>query len=186
MEKLFKPADQIIHYSQLNNTHEPYAACFPTSLAMALRNNGYQYNDPAKGFDDYIFELASTAKYDKIWKSLDGKAKPHQLPGLMVVLANDLLASQGIKKTAKRVDYTYDTAKAQIDAGNQIVCGTFFTKFGHMICISGYTENTLIVNDPYGNVNEYYHFNDGNRLDDGALVKLDKQWLSKLWYLIVF
>ncbi len=188
VEKYFKPKSDIIHYSQLNNKNEPYAACFPTSLAMALRNNGYEYSDSEKGFDDYIFELAATDKYKAEAKklSIPVGAKLHQYCAIMCIIANDLMAMQGIKKIAKRVPYNIATVKHQIDAGNMMVCGTYFTNYGHMICISGYTETSVIVNDPYGNINELYHFNSGNKLDDGALVILDKHHLSKLSFLITF
>lgn len=185
---LFTTPDKILHYSQLNNQHEPYAACFPTSLAMALRNNGYQYNDPKKGFDDYIFELAATEVYKNLAKSMGiaPNAKLHQYSAIMVAIANDLMGQQGIKKTAKRVPYSFNTVKEQINAGNQMVCGTYFTSFGHMVCISGYTDDTVILNDPYGNVNDLYHFKDSNKFDDGMLVVLDKKLIYKLSFLITF
>lgn len=189
MKKYFTPdPNTIIHFSQLNNTHEPYAACFPTSLAMALRNNGYKYNDEAKGLDDHIFELAATEKYRDIAnkEGIPANAKLHQYARIMCELANDLMASQNIKKFAKKVPYNIATVKQQIDQGNMMVAGTYFTNYGHMVCISGYTEDTVIINDPYGNINELYQFKDSNKLDDGDKVVLDKKLIHKLSFLIVF
>ena len=188
MEKLFKPKADIIHFSQLNNKHEPYAACFPTSLAMALRNNGVKYDDPTVAFDDYLFELAATDKYAALAKSLGipAGAKLHQYSAIMCAIANDIMKAQGIKLAARHVPYNITVLKQQVDSGVMMVAGTYFTSFGHMVCVSGYTDTSVIINDPYGNVNEFYHFNDGNRLDDGALVTLDRVHLSKISFLLTF
>lgn len=188
MEKYIKNPKDIIHFSQLNNRHEPFAACFPTSLAMALRNNGYKYDNADLALDDYIFELAATPKYKALADRIDPakRYKPHQYAGVMCAIANDLMLLQGIKKTAKYENYTIARVRAQVDQGNMMVAGTYFTNYGHMICISGYTDDSIIINDPYGNPNEFYHFNDGNKLDDGALVKLDRHLLAKISYLITF
>ena len=184
--KLFTDKE-IIHFSQLNNTNEPFAACFPTSLAMALRNNGYQWTSQ-KPLDDYIFELANTkgSVYEVMAKKLGAKNKFHQYPDVMIQIANDSFKAQGINLKAKRVPYDLTTVKKYIDKGVMIVCGTYITSYGHMICISGYTEDSVVVNDPYGNPNTGYKFNDNNKLDDGNKIVLDKKLLPKLNYLIVF
>jgi len=187
MIKLFT-SGPIIHYSQLNNTHEPYAACFPTSLAMALRNLGYKYTDTVKGFDDFLFELAATDPYKNLAKSMGipAGAKLHQYSAIMVAIANDLMAAQKMPYTCKRVPYNLATVRQYIDAGTIMVCGTYFTSSGHMVCISGYTDDSVILQDPYGNVNDLYHFVDTNKLDDGDKITLDKKLLYKLSFLLVF
>jgi len=178
---------EIIHYSQLNNLNEPFAACFPTSLAMALRNNGFQWSEK-EALDDYIYRLANFkgSKYEAIANKLGGTKKYHQYPDVMIAIANDLLARQNIKLTASRLPYDFATVKKYIDKGIMIVCGTYITNYGHLVCISGYTEDSVVLQDPYGNPNTGYKWNDANKLDDGNTIVLDKRLLPKLKYLIVF
>jgi hypothetical protein len=188
--KYFKPKEQIIHYSQLNNLHAPFAACFPTSLAMALRNNGFKWGDLNKPLDDYIYELAASPKYNAFAKSLGyikEEGKNHLYWEVMCKIANDLMKDQALILTAKKEPFSMVRVQQQINAGRMMVAGTTFTgKGGHMVCISGYTDDSIVINDPYGNVNTGYKFNDLNRLDDGALVVIDTYLLSKIRWIITF
>ncbi len=190
MKKLFKEnTAEIIHFSQLNNQHEPYASCFPTSMAMALRNNGFKWDDKIP-LDDYLYELAATPKYKdlghKMYPNQPLNSKWHQFPALMCQIANDLIKVQSLPINAKQVPFDMNIVRQCIDAGKMIVCGTYLTDYGHLVCISGYTDNTVILNDPYGNVNDLYHFKDSNKFDDGFLVELNPKLLSKLRYKIIF
>lgn len=192
MEKYFTDKKNIIHYSQLNNKHEPYAACFPTSLAMAMRNNGFQWPSPLirsdMALDDYLYELANSEPYRILASkaSIPDHAKLHQFSFIMQAVANDLFMVQGIKLIARRVPYNIAEVRSHIDAGRMLIAGTYFTRSGHMVCISGYTDDSVILNDPYGNVNDLYYFRDSNRLDDGNCVILDRKYLYDISFLIGF
>lgn len=178
--------DDITYFTQRNNVLFPLRSCFPTSMAMAMRNNGFKYvekfKDPTYGtleLDDYIMQLVNSPM-GQTWADKLGIPKGtkflNEYWGPMVTCGNYLLNPQNIK--CKQKAMTMDSIKAEIDAGRMVLIGTYFTTGGHIVTISGYTEDgRLIVCDPYGNRNFNYPFS-----MNGKNVVLNKELHSKLLF----
>jgi uncharacterized protein YvpB len=161
MEKYFtnKP-NEIIYFSQRNNAIFPMRSCFPTSLAMAMRNNGFSYYDkfkhPAYGtleLDDYIMYLSNSEVGNNIASMLKiPKGTPflNEWWSVMAQVGNYLLKPQNM--SCKWVTLDIAGIKREIDAGRMVVVGTLLTHRGHIVTVSGYEDNNLILCDPYGNV----------------------------------
>jgi uncharacterized protein YvpB len=170
---------EIIYFTQRNNAISPMRACFATSLAMALRNNGLQYKVVNNlQLDDCIMEIANGAKGKQWAKELGIPANTQFLNewwSLMERLANDLLQTFKVPLRCKwTTTGSLDTIKKQIDAGVMPVMGTMLTASGHVVTASGYTDNSIILCDPYGNANT--HYTDAN----GMNVELTPDKLNKI------
>jgi hypothetical protein len=166
----------IVYFTQRNNAQFPMRSCFPTSLAMALRTNGFQFDKAAyktpHELDDYIMYLANSSTGQTIASVLGipkGTKFLNEWWSVMAKVSNHL----GVKCVWK----TFDAAgiRAQIDRGKMVVVGTKFTGSGHIVTVSGYQDNgNLIVCDPFGNpVTGYYS-------QDGKNVKLNERCMGLL------
>jgi len=162
MDKYFtQDPSKIIYFSQRNNAIFPLRSCFPTSLAMAMRNNGFTYYDkfihPAYGtleLDDYIMHLANGdlgKNFASMLRIPKGTPWLNEWWSVMEKVANHIMKPQGIQ--ASWVTLNTDGIIKQIDAGKMVVVGTKLTgEGGHIVAVSGYDSNkNLILCDPYGN-----------------------------------
>ena len=158
MAKLFTDKE-IIYFSQRNNALYPLRSCFPTSLAMAMRNNGFTYFDkfkhPTYGtleLDDYIMHLANS-EVGNNFASLLGIPKGtkflNEWWSVMAQVGNYLMKPQNM--SCKWVTLDIAGIKKEIDAGRMVVVGTMLTGAGHIVTVSDYHGNNLILCDPYGN-----------------------------------
>lgn len=180
MRKLFTTG-AVEHYTQLNNEIDAYRACFNTALAMAIRNNGIERH-PADGDrrlrflcgDDILWTFANVAQVgEKLAASLGMNPKTPDLNQWWRVM--ELVAVwylSGMKFEATGAPYidpaarrcvrfteraTLADIRGEIDAGYMAVLGTYLPPTaGHIVCVSGYTDKTLILNDPFGDPNTGY------------------------------
>lgn len=186
MKKLIKPEAEIIYFTQLNNKQYPYRSCFPTSLAMAMRNNGYKYDskfvhpDTHEGYelDDYLFYLANSKEFQTIASKMGiplGTKFLNEWWTVMEKVGNSLLNKQGM--SCRFVSLGLDGIRAQIDKGKMVVVGTMLTGSGHIVTVCGYNDITgnLILCDPYGNSNNY-----ADKSVSGKCVELTKEKMSKV------
>lgn len=174
---------EIVYFTQRNNTLFPMRACFATSLAMALRNNGLQYT-PVDGLqlDDFIMKLANSPEAHT-WADQLGIA--HNTPflnewwSLMEVLANHMLKTYNVPLKCKWTAMgTLDTIRKQIDAGYMPVISTLLTTSGHIVTASGYTDQSIILCDPFGNANKNYQ--DANGMNVELLPNLLQKLLKNM------
>jgi uncharacterized protein YvpB len=157
--KLFTDKE-IIYFSQRNNQLYPMRSCFPTSMAMAMRNNGYIYFDkivhPTYGtleLDDALMYLANSPIGNNFATLLGiPKGTPflNEWWSVMDKIGNYLLKPQNM--ACKWVTLDLNGIKKEIDAGRMVVVGTTLTHSGHIVTVSGYEGDNLILCDPYGNV----------------------------------
>lgn len=169
-----------IYFTQRNNQLYPMRSCFPTSMAMAMRNNGYVYRHPLTPgleLDDYIMWLANGTIGRSFADSLGipkGTKFLNEWWSVMVKVGNYLLNPQGM--SCRWTTATIDQIKAEIDKGKMVVVGTNFTHSGHIVTVSGYNGNNLIVCDPYGNVNSGYKDLNGKNVEvwPANMVKVKK------------
>lgn len=165
-----------IYFTQRNNQLYPMRSCFPTSMAMAMRNNGYLYVPvKPKGYsaplelDDYIMHLANSDVGRSFADKLGipkGTKFLNEWWSVMDRVGNYLLYQQG--KSCRWTTANVDQIKAEIDKGKMVVVGTVFTHSGHIVTVSGYNGNNLIVCDPYGNVNSGYKDLNGKNVEVSA------------------
>lgn len=182
MQKLIK--QDIIYFTQRNNKKDPMRACFPTSMAMAMRNNGYIYSKvqppgekEALELDDYLMWYANSNQGRTIATSLGipiGTKWLNEWWSVMERVGNALLNKQGM--SCKWTTMNVAQIKAQIDKGKMVVIGTMFTGSGHIVTVSGYDGDKLIVCDPYGNPNTSYSNKEGKNivLDSNRMTRLRK------------
>jgi hypothetical protein len=165
MEKYFTPdPSKVIYFSQRNNQLFPLRSCFPTSMAMAMRNNGFTYYDKGKHptygtleLDDYIMYLANGdvgKTFASMLKIPKGTPFLNEWWSVMEKVGNHLLAPQ--KMSCAWVSLSVDGIKKEIDGGRMLVVGTNLTHSGHIVTVSGYDDNNLILCDPYGNAMNGY------------------------------
>jgi len=182
MNKLFTQKE-IIYFSQRNNQIYPLRSCFPTSMAMAMRNNGFTYYDkflhPAYGtleLDDYIMHLANS-DVGKTFASLLGipKGTPflNEWYSVMEKVGNYIMKPQNM--TCKWVTLNIEGIKKEIDSGRMVVVGTTLTASGHIVTVSGYEDDCLIICDPYGNA--VYNYPHGQT---GLNIKLTSNLMGKI------
>ncbi len=178
--QLFKPAAQIIHYTQRNNQLWPGEACFPTCLAMAIRNNGCPAALQRFCIDDAMMVFANDVGVGKVIAKRVGlpesTPKLNQWWSVMAGVAEWFLGAGEYKDyVGWREALTLAQLKKEIDNGYMVIVGTKLTHEGHVVCVAGYTDNSLVLCDPYGNPNTGY------TSDKGALVTLDTSRLTKLY-----
>lgn len=171
-EFLVKPKTEIVMFTQRNNTITPHTACFPTSLAMALRNNGYPEIKAEMALDDEIMTHANSKDMRTLADKLGiprGTLWLNQWWSIMERVANDYLKRAGLGLKAKwKANTSYEDIKMQIQKGFVPIIGTKLVHMkdgswgGHIVTIVGYnTDMQYILCDPYGNPNTNYKDTDG-------------------------
>lgn len=192
---LCKPAGAIVHYSQDNNWLHAQRACFPTSVAMAIRNNRIELNEcggdllSRQCIDDILMTLANTegvgrkvarehpdipdnATFLNEWWSVMEQVTQYFVNGWQW----DGNAKRFVMWSEMATD---EQIKQEIDKGYMVVIGTRLTHGGHVVCVSGYTADSYILNDPFGNPNKGYRTDvEGGK--NGNQVVLEPSLLHKL------
>lgn len=168
--------DKTVYFTQRNNLIYPGRACFPTSMAMAMRNNGYVYTKvQPPGYsaplelDDYLMYLANSDIGKRYALGLGIPAGTRFLNewwSVMVKVANYLFDLDETGMSCRWTTATPAQIRAEIDKNKMVVVGTAFTHSGHIVTVSGYADNgNLIVCDPYGNVNSGYKDTNGKNIE---------------------
>lgn len=130
--------------------------------------------------DDVIFALANTNDPGQgIAREVGAAgAPPHQWWSVMARLSAWYLnggTHQGDgNRFCKWVEgATLDAVKRETDSGYMCVLGTTLTHSGHVVCVAGYTANSLILSDPYGDPHTGYTSAQGQKiiLDPALLPK---------------
>jgi uncharacterized protein YvpB len=124
---------KVKYNSQLDNEYNPSGACNVTSIGMCLKYKGIEATLESQLEDELYVRLQ-----DNGWSRHD----PYDLQKIANLYP-------GIVDTFTEYG-TFDDIYKAIDAGNPCVVHGYFTRFGHIIVIKGYTDNSFIVNDPYG------------------------------------
>jgi uncharacterized protein YvpB len=129
MKKLKVP-----YHSQRNNKINPSGACNVTSFAMTFNYHGIKPLVAGTQLEDELYEYMT-----------DNNLSRHD-PYDLSYMANQY---PGIKATFTPNGTFQDIIKS-IDAGNPVILHGYFTRFGHIIVITGYDDKGFIVNDPWG------------------------------------
>ena len=164
--------ESVPYYPQRDNEHDPYTACFNTSLAMCMEYCltllgkdkdavGCALN---KQLEDYIYELLNDPETTQWMKNNVGllgswiwKYKRRTIYQVEAYIFNRLMNPLGYRATFIAT-YTYDQVCNKLEETKlPMVIGGDFSSVsfvgGHMNCLIGLNrpEKSFIVNDPFGN-----------------------------------
>ena len=132
MKKLNVP-----YRSQTDNAINPYGSCNVTSLAMGMLYYGIAETN--QQLEDEIYQYCEAYGYSR--------HSPYDLACVFESFS---------KKAGKpcfdnfSVWGTREKIKAHIDTGHPVITHGYWTNFGHILVILGYTDRGFIVHDPYG------------------------------------
>ena len=175
--KLIKPQEELKYYTQRNNWWNPSGSCFPTTVAMAIRNNGIEkhpYGNLLQGMliDDVIATLCNTIGKNKadqlgirgsklnIYWDIEAHIARYILNGLTI--QNTLNANNCVRWKNATLSQIYN----EIEAGYGVVLTIGMRKTGvrtgsHIIFAVGYDNQGLFFMDPYGNWTTHYKDTNG-------------------------
>jgi hypothetical protein len=151
-----KLQEKVKYKNQRNNNQSHYVAdrmCNLTSVAMALEYLGVENPEPDKQFEDYLEKKRSEEGYgartsDESWSKLAS------LFGI----------------TMKNISlYTNDKAviesklKPELEMGHGVVISVFSVASGkgHIVRLQNITTDGLVVDDPFGKINNFKEREDG-------------------------
>lgn len=121
------------YQSQLDNAENPSGSCNVTSIAMCLEFFGVKGKNPHEQLEDELQDWL-------VAQGLDRHA-----PADLAKVTEAYCIQDDFQPTA-----TIDQVKQWLAGGNPVVLHGYFTSSGHVICVIGYNDKGLIVNDPYG------------------------------------
>lgn len=165
-----KLQEKVNYHNQRNNAQKSSVAdrmCNLTSLAMALEYLGIENPEPDKQLEDYLEEIRVEKKYpartyDDSWDKLAGN--------FGVKMKNiDLNTSDKNKLTTN--------LKPEIEAGNGVVISVFSVKSGkgHIVRLQQVVDEGLLVDDPFGKVNNFKQRESGGSGYTGTANKRDSE-----------
>lgn len=129
--------------SQLDNWYNPTGSCNVTSLAMCLEFLGAARKSKQGQFEDELYQYAE--------RNGLSRHDPYDLARI-------------VKAYGCKDDFTDNATIEEVQDwladGKPAVIHGYFTSFGHIIVLVGYTDDGFIVHDPYGE-----WFPDGYRTD---------------------
>lgn len=147
--------DKIPYKSQRDNKLNPGGSCNVTSFAMCFELMGVKRKAP-KGYEQYEDELYQYCEDNGL-----SRHEPHALAKMAQNYgATCTFTTKG----------THEAVKQHLREVGPIITHGYFTSFGHIVVIVGYTETGYWVYDPWG---EY--FSSGYKLNTP-----DKAWGKKV------
>ena len=168
--------------------------CQLTSLAMLLASKGVKSKNKNKQLEDLLYEIAKEEGRggSNLWSPVSTTYKKI-IPKLK---EKDSIDCCGLDfdadKGAFSDDEDFSVVTTQIDDANPVIVDLKHgsnSQYGHIVLCIGYTENSLIIHDPYGNLEHGSNngYGGSNRDFNGAFVeypktkyKLGKNWIRYL------
>lgn len=152
------------HHSQRNNEFRPSGTCNVTSVAMCINYFGKKNASKRrkKQLEDDLFLMVQEKGWDRHVHDHLSRLFP------IFGLTNEF-----------KVEASWEEIKVHLANNKPVIYSGRFTKFGHIIVIRGYDENSKqwIVNDPWG---EY--FASGYQNKSGENLRYSYGLLSRLSY----
>lgn len=175
METFAPPGGHINYFTQRNNWLHPGGACFPTSVAMALANNGIEKVSPILRnlcIDDIFYTLANADSVGGEFAERYGITSNNQqwwplMQDVTRWFCNGC-SHNGLQGWRNYVAWS-ETASADqiaesINAGYCVVLGTQLTSYGHVVVAYGYNASGVYLADPYGDPHTDYKSHDGRKV----------------------
>lgn len=119
--------------SQLDNYYNPTGSCNVTCLAMCMEYVGIPRRDNIGQYEDELYEYA-----------LNNGLSRHDPDDLA-----EIVRAYGGKDNFKP-NATIEEVQDWLARGNPAVTHGYFTSFGHIVALVGYTPFGFYVHDPYG------------------------------------
>ena len=155
-----------------NDNTDAARMCNLTSLAMNLESLGIECPDPTMQFEDWLEKKREEKGYPKRTESES-----------WIKLANDLgVKSERIEIWTKKNDSVetirkkvYDEIMPYIENGHSVSLSAFTLKSdkGHVVRIQSVNEDGIIVDDPYGRVNNFQEREKGGSGYSGSINSKD-------------
>lgn len=160
-----KIVPNLTYYTQRNNWGDSYSECFPTSMVMAMVNNGVEKVDPTLRkfmIDDLFAHFIELTYRSKEAKYYWDKEKDSCIKWLN---KSPYFNNSSKHYVAWIEGATYEQICKEIDEGYTVVLGTYKLgglKGGHVLTVVGYDENrNFILYDPFGDPNTNYKSKNG-------------------------
>ena len=118
------------YYYQFHNQYSPSSSCQNTSVAMLLNFVGVHVTP-----DDI------TRRF--------GKDLAQSVGGLKQVF-NTYAREHGVRQLSSTSQGRFEALKAALDNGSPVIIHGMFTAAGHVVVVTGYTQDGYYVNDPAG------------------------------------
>jgi hypothetical protein len=179
---LCRPKEELVFYTQRNNFWNPSGACFPTTMTMAMRNNGIEKHplgDTLKGIliDDVISMLCNTGQVGRVVASKVGISSKIQKLNLYWLVeeavaryilnglsfgnqhnANNavrFLSSISVEDIKREIDRGYGVV-VRIPMRNKVTGAR--RSGGHILLLVGddSDDSGFYFLDPYGDWNTFY------------------------------
>lgn len=152
--------------------------CQLTSLAMVLASKGIRTKDPSVQLEDELYKMAKEEGRGgkKLWDTVREtyeKVIPKINSSESIIGNGDEYDSS---KGYWERDLKFNQITTQISLENPVIVDIKYgNNLGHVIVCIGYTEKTLIVHDPYGNLEHGTNNSYGAKRDmNGAFVEYPK------------
>lgn len=135
---------EVPYLSQRDNWCNPHGSCNVTSVAMTLAALGCPTHVKGEQLEDVLYRYMSDTGLDR------------HSPDHLAILIREVGVKPGLRFTALRFEDDYTSKGTWQDAIEALATGYpcivhgWFTRFGHIMVIKGYTEQGWIANDPYG------------------------------------
>lgn len=152
--------------------------CQLTSLAMVLASKGIRAKDPSVQLEDELYKMAKEEGRGgkKLWDTVR-ETYEKVIPKIN---SSESIVGNGYEYDSSKGywerDLKFNQITTQISLGNPVIVDIKYGKnSGHVIVCIGYTEKTLIVHDPYGNLEHGTNNSYGAKRDmNGAFVEYPK------------
>lgn len=142
------------YHDQTDNAYNPGGACNVTSFSMVFHYFGLRPKSTWSQFEDELYLF------------MQNKGLSRHSPWDLQHMAHLYDVDCDFKTNRTIADIVN-----AIDAGKPCILHGYFTTFGHIIVVHGYTNNGLLVHDPYGEYwssgydrNNSYNRNKGKNL----------------------
>ena len=148
--------------TQLDNEIDPFSTCNVTSVTMVMLYHGYK-------------EQGGIQLEDSLSRILFNNHLSRNNPEHLAILFNrtGLFHDQFLYKAS------WESIKKEILENRPVIVHGYFTRFGHIVVIVGFSEGTQewVVHDPYG---EYFIGGYNKGKDKGKNVRYSFHMMDKL------
>jgi hypothetical protein len=168
------------YHTQINNKKVPLTSCFATSVIMKLSiqkikiydvcnyKHDVNYFENVTGWqpEDYLTSILCTDEAKDYFEKIAGRRPKNNEQRFYYTVVewavNKILCRKEVVKYKK---ISIQEIMKNIDRKIPVVCGGKFTSSGHMVCVVGYTKDSIIIDDPYGNYHTDYRDSKGNNIE---------------------